>query len=120
MSGTWSSSEAFPFGAAPATGGRRRHSRKHLGVGVMEKGGRRRHTMKMEEGGRRRHHSKKGGEEVAPPSAEIKEDAQAIAAASTPKTMDAGKRRHTKAKKVAKALLKLSKKLEKGGRRRKH
>jgi len=41
MSGTWSSSEAFPFGAAPATGGRRRHSRKHLGVGVMEKGGRR-------------------------------------------------------------------------------
>jgi hypothetical protein len=126
MSGTWSSGEAFPFGAAPATGGRRRHSRKHLGVGMMEKGGnygysmkmggRRRHTMKMEEGGRRRMH-KTGGEDVAPPSSDVKEDAQSLAAASMPKTMDAGKRRHTKAKKVAKALLKLSKKLEKGGRR---
>lgn len=116
MSGVWSSSEAFPFGAATATGGRR-SSRKHLGVGVMEKGGRRRTAKKMEAGKRRKSY---GGEEVAPPSTEIKEDAQAIAAASTPKTMEAGKRRHTKAKKVAKALLKLSKKLEKGGRRRKH
>jgi len=98
MSGYWTSSEALPLGAA--TGGRRR-----------------RHTKKAG----RRHRVKKGGDELpAPLPAEVKEDAAAIAGAKVPKTMEAGRRRHTKAKKVAKALLKLSKKLEKGGRRRKH
>jgi hypothetical protein len=55
-----------------------------------------------------------------PPPPEVKEDAAQLAGAMVPKTMEAGRRRHTKAKKVAKALLKLSKKLEKGGRRRRH
>jgi hypothetical protein len=41
-----------------------------------------------------------------------------IAGATAPKTLEGGRKRHTKAKKVAKALLKLSKKLAKGGRRR--
>uniref|UniRef100_A0A6C0CHN7 Uncharacterized protein n=1 Tax=viral metagenome TaxID=1070528 RepID=A0A6C0CHN7_9ZZZZ len=98
MSGYWTSSEALPLGAA--TGGRRRRNTKKAG---------------------RRHRVKKGGDELpAPLPAEVKEDAAAIAGAKVPKTMEAGRRRHTKAKKVAKALLKLSKKLEKGGRRRKH
>jgi hypothetical protein len=54
----------------------------------------------------------------APPPAEVKEDAAQIAGADAPKTLEGGRRRHTKAKKVAKALLKLSKKL--GARRRRH
>jgi hypothetical protein len=83
--------------------------------------------------GRRRRHSRRGGEEmvagrrrrrggadVAPPPAEVKEDAAQLAGADAPKTLEGGRKRHTKAKKVAKALLKLSKKLEKGGRRRRH
>ena len=37
-----------------------------------------------------------------------------------PKTLEGGRKRHTKAKKVAKALLKLSKKLAAGRRSRKH
>jgi hypothetical protein len=48
----------------------------------------------------------------------VKDAAAQIAGADAPKTMEGGRKRHTKAKKVAKALLKLSKKLEKGGRRR--
>jgi hypothetical protein len=103
MSGAWTSSEAFPFSGAAATGGRRR-----------------RHTKKAEGGRRRRAH--KGGDEVMPaaPPAAVTEDAAAIAGAKMPKTMEAGRRRHTKAKKVAKALLKLSKKLKAGKRSRKH
>ena len=50
----------------------------------------------------------------------MKEDAAQLAGADAPKTLEGGRKRHTKAKKVAKALLKLSKKLEKGGRRRRH
>jgi hypothetical protein len=46
----------------------------------------------------------------------VKEDAAQLAGADAPKTLEGGRRRHTKAKKVAKALLKLSKKL--GARRR--
>lgn len=113
MSGQWSSLEANPFASGPSVGGRRRrHTRR--GGDEMVAGRRRRHSV----AGRRRH---RGGDEVpAPPPAEVKEDAAMIAGASVPKTMEAGRRRHTKAKKVAKALLKLSKKLEKGGRRRRH
>ena len=97
MSGQWSSLEANPFASGPATGGRRR-----------------RHTAKAG----RRHRVKKGGDELpAPPPAEVKEDAAMIAGATAPKTLEGGRKRHTKAKKVAKALLKLSKKLSKGGRR---
>jgi hypothetical protein len=66
--------------------------------------------------GRRR----RGGELPAPPPSEVKEDAAQLAGADAPKTLEGGRKRHTKAKKVAKALLKLSKKLEKGGRRRRH
>ena len=118
MSGYWSSASASPFGAAPATGGRRRHTRK--GGDEMVAGRRRRHSRRhlMEEGGRRRH---RGGDEMPPPPpAEVKEDAAQLAGAAVPKTMEAGRRRHTKAKKVAKALLKLSKKLSAGRRHRKH
>jgi hypothetical protein len=53
----------------------------------------------------------------APPPAEVKEDAAQIAGADAPKTLEGGRKRHTKAKKVAKALLKLSKKLSAGRRR---
>jgi hypothetical protein len=55
-----------------------------------------------------------------PPPAEVKDEAAKIAGAAPPKTLEGGRKRHTKAKRVAKALLKLSKKLEKGGRRRRH
>ena len=120
MSGYWSSASASPFGAAPATGGRRRRTARRGGEELVA--------------GRRRRHSRRGGEELVagrrrrggadpmppPPPPEVKEDAAQLAGAMVPKTMEAGRRRHTKAKKVAKALLKLSKKLEKGGRRRRH
>lgn len=119
MSGYWSSASASPFGSAPATGGRRRTARRG---GEELVAGRRRHSRRGGEelvAGRRR--SRRGGAEIpAPPPAEVKEDAAQLAGATVPKTMEAGRRRHTKAKKVAKALLKLSKKLEKGGRRRRH
>lgn len=108
MSGAWSSSEALPFSGAAATGGRRRRSAK------VAEGGRRRRTAKVE-GGRRR----KGGD-VAPPPADVKAAAEDLASVSAPQTMEAGRRRHTKAKKVAKALLKLSKKLKASKRSRKH
>ena len=118
MSGYWSSASASPFGAAPATGGRRRrHTRR--GGDEMVAGRRRRHSRRGGEemvAGRRR----RGGADVAPPPAEVKEDAAQLAGADAPKTLEGGRKRHTKAKKVAKALLKLSKKLEKGGRRRRH
>ena len=119
MSGYWSSASASPFGAAPATGGRRRrHTRR--GGDEMVAGRRRRHSRRggdeMVAGRRRR----RGGADVAPPPAEVKEDAAQLAGADAPKTLEGGRKRHTKAKKVAKALLKLSKKLEKGGRRRRH
>jgi len=101
--------------SAPVSGGRRHRSRKHLGVGA-EGGRRRRHSVKA---GRRRHH--KGGDEMpAPPPAEVKEDAVQIAGADAPATVAGARKRHTKAKKVAKALLKLSKKLSAGRRHRKH
>jgi len=120
MSGYWSSASASPFGAAPATGGRRRrHTRK--GGEEMVAGRRRRHSRRGGEemvAGRRR---RRGGAELPPPPpAEVKEDASQIAGADAPRTLEGGRKRHTKAKKVAKALLKLSKKLEKGGRRRRH
>ena len=105
--------------SAAVSGGRRHHSRKHhLGVGKMEEGGRRRrHSVKAG----RRHRKHKGGDEMpAPPPAEVKEDAAQIAGADAPKTLEGGRKRHTKAKKVAKALLKLSKKLSAGRRHRKH
>ena len=102
MSGYWSSASASPFGAAPATGGRRRRTARRGGEELVA--------------GRRR----RGGADVAPPPAEVKEDAAQLAGADAPKTLEGGRKRHTKAKKVAKALLKLSKKLEKGGRRRRH
>jgi len=118
MSGYWSSASASPFGAAPATGGRRRrHTRR--GGDEMVAGRRRRHSRRGGEemvAGRRR----RGGELPAPPPSEVKEDAAQLAGADAPKTLEGGRKRHTKAKKVAKALLKLSKKLEKGGRRRRH
>jgi len=109
----------FASGAPAAGGRRRRHSRRGGDELVA---------------GRRRRHSRRGGEELVagrrrrggadpmppPPPPEVKEDAAQLAGAMVPKTMEAGRRRHTKAKKVAKALLKLSKKLEKGGRRRRH
>ena len=109
------------FGAAaPATGGRRRrHSRR--GGDELVAGRRRRSSRRGGDemvAGRRRH---RGGDELpAPPPAEVKEDAAQLAGATVPKTMEAGRRRHTKAKKVAKALLKLSKKLAAGRRSRKH
>ena len=104
MSGYWSSASASPFGAAPATGGRRRRTARRGGEELVA--------------GRRR---RRGGAEMPPPPpAEVKEAASQIAGADAPKTMEGGRKRHTKAKKVAKALLKLSKKLEKGGRRRRH
>ena len=106
MSGYWSSASASPFGAAPATGGRRRRTARRGGDELVA--------------GRRRRHSRRGGDVPAPPPAEVKEAAAQIAGADAPKTMEGGRKRHTKAKKVAKALLKLSKKLEKGGRRRRH
>ena len=89
------------FGAAsPSVGGRRRRSRR--GGDELVAGRRRRH---------------RGGADMpAPPPAEVKEDAAQLAGADAPKTLEGGRRRHTKAKKVAKALLKLSKKL--GARRR--
>jgi hypothetical protein len=117
MSGYWSSASASPFGAAPATGGRRRRTARRGGEELVA--------------GRRRRHSRRGGEELVagrrrrggaemppPPPADVKEAASQLAGADAPKTMEGGRKRHTKAKKVAKALLKLSKKLEKGGRRR--
>ena len=119
MSGYWSSASASPFGAAPATGGRRRRHTRRGGDELVA--------------GRRRRHSRRGGEEMVagrrrrggadmppPPPAADKEAAAQIAGADAPKTLEGGRKRHTKAKKVAKALLKLSKKLEKGGRRRRH
>lgn len=119
MSGYWSSASASPFGAAPATGGRRRRTARRGGEELVA--GRRRHSRRGGEelvAGRRR----RGGADPLPPPppAAVKEDAAQLAGATVPKTMEAGRRRHTKAKKVAKALLKLSKKLEKGGRRRRH
>jgi hypothetical protein len=107
------------FGAAaPAAGGRRRrHSRR--GGDELVAGRRRRHSRRGGDelvAGRRR----RGGDLPAPPPAEVKEDAAQLAGADMPKTMEAGRRRHTKAKKVAKALLKLSKKLAAGRRSRKH
>ena len=122
MSGYWSSASASPFGAAPATGGRRR-SRRRGGEDPLVAGRRRRTARRggdeqLAVAGRRR---RRGGAEMpAPPPAEVKEAASQIAGADAPKTMEGGRKRHTKAKKVAKALLKLSKKLEKGGRRRRH
>lgn len=79
--------------------------------------------------GRRRRHSRRGGDElvagrrrrggdVAPPPASVTQAAGELADANLPKTLEGGRKRATKAKKVAKALLKLSKKL--GGRRRRH
>jgi hypothetical protein len=111
MSGSWSSSEALPLSGAATTGGRRRRSAK------VAEGGRRRRTAKAE-GGRRRRHAKGG--DVAPPPADVKAAAEDLASVSAPQTMEAGQRRHTKAKKVAKALLKLSKKLKASKRSRKH
>ena len=118
MSGYWSSASASPFGAAPATGGRRRRTARRGGDELVA-GRRRRHSRRGGDelvAGRRR----RGGDVPAPPPAEVKEAAAQIAGADAPKTMEGGRKRHTKAKKVAKALLKLSKKLEKGGRRRRH
>lgn len=110
------------FGAAaPAAGGRRRrHSRR--GGDELVAGRRRRSSRRggdeMVAGRRRRH---RGGDELpAPPPAEVKEDAAQLAGADAPKTLEGGRKRHTKAKKVAKALLKLSKKLAAGRRSRKH
>ena len=106
------------FGAAsPSVGGRRRRSRR--GGDELVAGRRRRSRRGGDEmvAGRRRRH--RGGADMpAPPPAEVKEDAAQIAGADAPKTLEGGRRRHTKAKKVAKALLKLSKKL--GARRRRH
>jgi hypothetical protein len=107
------------FGAAaPAVGGRRRrHSRR--GGDELVAGRRRRSSRRggdeMVAGRRRR-----GGDLPAPPPAEVKEDAAQLAGADAPKTLEGGRKRHTKAKKVAKALLKLSKKLAAGRRSRKH
>lgn len=119
MSGYWSSASASPFGAAPATGGRRRRTARRGGEELVA--GRRRHSRRGGEelvAGRRR---RRGGAEMPPPPpADVKDAAAQIAGADAPKTMEGGRKRHTKAKKVAKALLKLSKKLEKGGRRRRH
>ena len=67
-------------------------------------------------GGRRRH-SRRGGD-VAPPPASITQAAGELVTAGAPATLEGGRKRATKAKRVAKALLKLSKKL--GGRRRRH
>lgn len=119
MSGYWSSASASPFGAAPATGGRRRRTARRGGEELVA--------------GRRRRHSRRGGDEMVagrrrrggaelppPPPPAVKEAAGQIAGADAPRTLEGGRKRHTKAKKVAKALLKLSKKLEKGGRRRRH
>lgn len=109
------------FGAAaPAAGGRRRrHSRR--GGDELVAGRRRRSTRRGGDemvAGRRRH---RGGEDVpAPPPAEVKEDATQLAGADAPATVAGARKRHTKAKKVAKALLKLSKKLSAGRRHRKH
>jgi len=104
------------FGAAsPSVGGRRRRSRR--GGDELVAGRRRRSRRGGDElvAGRRRRH--RGGADMpAPPPAEVKEDAAQLAGADAPKTLEGGRRRHTKAKKVAKALLKLSKKL--GARRR--
>lgn len=104
------------FGAAsPSVGGRRRRSRR--GGDELVAGRRRRHSRRGGDemlAGRRRHRG--GADMPAPPPAEVKEDAAQLAGADAPKTLEGGRRRHTKAKKVAKALLKLSKKL--GGRRR--
>jgi hypothetical protein len=63
--------------------------------------------------GRRR----RGGE-VTPPPAAVTQAAGELVDANLPKTLEGGRKRATKAKRVAKALLKLSKKL--GGRRRRH
>jgi hypothetical protein len=103
------------FGAAaPSVGGRRRRSRR--GGDELVAGRRRRSRRGGDEmvAGRRRHRG--GADMPAPPPAEVKEDATQLAGADAPKTLEGGRRRHTKAKKVAKALLKLSKKL--GARRR--
>lgn len=119
MSGYWSSASASPFGAAPAHGGRRRRTARRGGDELVA--GRRRHSRRGGDelvAGRRR----RGGADPMPPPppAPIKEAAGQIAGADAPRTLEGGRKRHTKAKKVAKALLKLSKKLEKGGRRRRH
>lgn len=105
------------FGAAaPSVGGRRRRSRR--GGDELVAGRRRRSRRGGDEmvAGRRR----RGGDMPAPPPAEVKEDAAQLAGADAPKTLEGGRKRHTKAKKVAKALLKLSKKLSAGRRHRKH
>ena len=97
---------------APAAGGRRRHSRR--GGDELVAGRRRRHSRRggdeMVAGRRRR------GGDVAPPPASVTQAAGELVDAGVPKTLEGGRKRATKAKKVAKALLKLSKKL--GGRRR--
>lgn len=122
MSGYWSSASASPFGAAPATGGRRRRHTRKGGEEAAVAGRRRRHSRRGGEeamvAGRRRRGG--AGELPPPPPPAVKEDAAQIAGADAPRTMEGGRKRHTKAKRVAKALLKLSKKLEKGGRRRRH
>ena len=105
----------FASGAPAAGGRRRRHSRR--GGDEMVAGRRRRHSRRggdeMVAGRRRR----RGGE-VAPPPAAVTQAAGELADANLPKTLEGGRKRATKAKRVAKALLKLSKKL--GGRRRRH
>ena len=100
---------------APAAGGRRR-SRRRGGEDSMVAGRRRRHSRRGGDelvAGRRR----RGGD-VAPPPASVTQAAGELADANLPKTLEGGRKRATKAKKVAKALLKLSTKL--GGRRRRH
>ena len=102
----------FASGAPAAGGRRRRHSRR--GGDELVAGRRRRHSRRggdeMVAGRRRR------GGDVAPPPASVTQAAGELVDAGVPKTLEGGRKRATKAKKVAKALLKLSKKL--GGRRR--
>ena len=102
----------FASGAPAAGGRRRRHSRR--GGDELVAGRRRRSARRggdeMVAGRRRR------GGDVAPPPASVTQAAGELVDAGVPKTLEGGRKRATKAKKVAKALLKLSKKL--GGRRR--
>ena len=116
MHGTSLSPADFTSGAPSVGGRRRRHSRK--GGEELMGGRRRRHSRKGGEelmGGRRR---RRGGNEVTPPPASITQAAGELVTAGAPATLEGGRKRATKAKRVAKALLKLSKKL--GGRRRRH
>ena len=110
MSGSLSPAD-FASGAPAAGGRRRRHSRRG---GDELVAGRRRHSRRGGDelvAGRRR----RGGD-VAPPPASITQAAGELVTAGAPVTLEGGRKRATKAKRVAKALLKLSKKL--GGRRR--